>query len=328
MNTVYARIRRDNRAVRRPAVLWVLSGLFAPDLASAGLSMSVDTNEASASLMLDGPGASIMHGDAVGGTASVSPGGHPCLPNVGTDCLTGLTPPIGFAAAEMDAGTGHFQMYAGESGGGSGSTSMTLTDAISRPGLPGVGTVTFDIHIDLSLFASLNDAAGAAAYSDFDYSILGRSCDGDICDYTQPLFNFSASRHATRDAGNNVNNDAYFSWSDSMGGGESGSGVPAVFETAFSIPFLFGNGVPPLEFALAISGGGGCDFGSNCGSAYVSSVNSAYLGIRVNGDYDYTSANGYGYVGYPSAVPVPAAAWLFGSGLIGMMGVARRAKPR
>ena len=28
----------------------------------------------------------------------------------------------------------------------------------------------------------------------------------------------------------------------------------------------------------------------------------------------------------PSAVPVPAAAWLFGSGLIGLVGIARRRK--
>jgi len=36
---------------------------------------------------------------------------------------------------------------------------------------------------------------------------------------------------------------------------------------------------------------------------------------------------GSGFVTGTPAVPVPAAVWLFGSGLIGLIGIARRKKP-
>lgn len=324
MNSSSMFLQKHNRSIRLSVAVLMLCGALVPIPASASLSMSVSTNEASDFLLLDAPGALILHGDAVGGTAHVLPGGHPCLPGIGPNCLTDVIPPFGFAQAEMDAGAGHFQLYAGESGGGSGSVGMMMTDSISRTGLLGVGTVTFDVHIDLSLHATLDHLAGAAAYSDFNYSILTRSCDGNICDYNQVLFSFDATRQSTRDAENNITNYSNYGWSDIMGGGDSGSAIPGVFETSFSMPVIFGSGAQPFDFAISISGGGACDFGDNCGSAYVSSVNSAYLGIRVDGGYDYTSANGYAYPGFAPAVPVPAAIWLFGSGLVGMIGIARR----
>jgi hypothetical protein len=52
-------------------------------------------------------------------------------------------------------------------------------------------------------------------------------------------------------------------------------------------------------------------------------LNGSELALR----WEFTCANDVieGAVGVP-AVPVPAAAWLFGSGLIGLVGVARRKK--
>lgn len=47
--------------------------------------------------------------------------------------------------------------------------------------------------------------------------------------------------------------------------------------------------------------------------------------INGQGDID-TAAGTYSLVITPSAVPIPAAVWLFGSGLLGLIGVARRKK--
>ncbi|MEH6590063.1 MAG: VPLPA-CTERM sorting domain-containing protein [Halioglobus sp.] len=54
----------------------------------------------------------------------------------------------------------------------------------------------------------------------------------------------------------------------------------------------------------------------NWGTSSITS--SAALGVDLQTDINYTAA--------PSAVPVPAAAWLFGSALLGLTGVARRRK--
>ena len=45
-----------------------------------------------------------------------------------------------------------------------------------------------------------------------------------------------------------------------------------------------------------------------------------------NANFDISSVHLDSYVTAPSAVPVPAAVWLFGSGLLGLVGIARRKK--
>jgi hypothetical protein len=53
------------------------------------------------------------------------------------------------------------------------------------------------------------------------------------------------------------------------------------------------------------------------------------VGVSDFGEFTLNPAIGGGYEGnftIVSAVPVPAAAWLFGSGLIGLIGIARRKK--
>ena len=68
------------------------------------------------------------------------------------------------------------------------------------------------------------------------------------------------------------------------------------------------------------SGQGGLGYGSGGGAG---GLDANISGTRFGGG---DGANGLIYVEYASAVPVPAAVWLFGSGLIGLIGIARRKK--
>ena len=45
-----------------------------------------------------------------------------------------------------------------------------------------------------------------------------------------------------------------------------------------------------------------------------------------NANFDISSVHLDSFVPTPAAVPVPAAVWLFGSGLLGLVGIARRKK--
>ena len=57
------------------------------------------------------------------------------------------------------------------------------------------------------------------------------------------------------------------------------------------------------------------------GSPMVSTAFSSF-----NANFDILSVHYDGFVPTPAAVPVPAAVWLFGSGLLGLVGIARRKK--
>lgn len=80
----------------------------------------------------------------------------------------------------------------------------------------------------------------------------------------------------------------------------------------FAIADLVGTGnVPNLEMAINIFN-----------SSFI--TNSGLDFIAVSGLADITNANVQVTYQYTSAVPVPAAAWLFASGLIGLAGLAKR----
>lgn len=56
------------------------------------------------------------------------------------------------------------------------------------------------------------------------------------------------------------------------------------------------------------------------GGAFANSLNTAVVSLAANGDFSYTLAPAV------SPVPLPAAAWLMGAGLVGLAGVVRRRK--
>ncbi len=72
-----------------------------------------------------------------------------------------------------------------------------------------------------------------------------------------------------------------------------------------SVYTISGSGLDAFDFAFLSEPGGGT--GSWAAAAHVQSIG---------------SGGGSGWIGAP--VPVPAAAWLFGSGLLGLVGIARR----
>lgn len=81
-------------------------------------------------------------------------------------------------------------------------------------------------------------------------------------------------------------------------------------------------------YALAFGAGASSSSGYNLGqSAYWGGITS----VTVNGQeipFSLISQSGHDWMqsSIPSAIPVPAAAWLFGSGLLGLIGISRRKK--
>lgn len=65
-------------------------------------------------------------------------------------------------------------------------------------------------------------------------------------------------------------------------------------------------------------------FGANDGIGGSPMTSVAFSGF--NGNFDISSVHLNSYTPTPAPVPVPAAVWLFGSGLLGLVGIARRKK--
>jgi len=76
------------------------------------------------------------------------------------------------------------------------------------------------------------------------------------------------------------------------------------------------------EFVIGLQGAGG-----STNLVHGNILNEYAAGnVYLNGSISSSSDHDTHFRTYVSAVPVPAAAWLFGSGLIGLIGVARRKK--
>ena len=83
---------------------------------------------------------------------------------------------------------------------------------------------------------------------------------------------------------------------------------------------------PSLAPRLSLSGGAltELNYGKNADAGF-STLTSVLLNVDAYDDgFNYVNATWTGITITPTAVPVPAAVWLFGSGLLGLVGVARR----
>lgn len=114
-----------------------------------------------------------------------------------------------------------------------------------------------------------------------------------------------------------------------------GSGGPATITGRAASAFAAdqnADGKTDYKAALVSGGQVGSDWGGFFGAGYLEvwsirllSTNSSGLQSGFNVDTIYGTAGG-DFAQYTNPIPVPAAVWLFGSGLLGLVGIARRKK--
>jgi len=155
------------------------------------------------------------------------------------------------------------------------------------------------VHADLIVSWSLDDPARVAGPNDIltiDSTIANdNSSDQDI--------NLDVAIEGAAFADGDFSPSYDFQFGPSGGASFLSQFNGIVLTPGDSFSFVYGILTPTVEFALG---------------TYVSS----FMGIDIGGvGTDVQPTNGPFQV---TAVPVPAAGWLFGSGLIGLLGVARR----
>ena len=190
----------------------------------------------------------------------------------------------------------------------------------------GTGTVLVS-----TTFGANNETLTAGIYSTLDYlTIAGDktlTLDGENVDAT---FVFNISNYLTFAAGArveliNFTDDSAVIW-NVLGDKAGSAGYTAFGAGAAAIGFIFSRGYVGTGTDVSITGVGGY-----CGGV-LSAENYVGLGARntigaedcISGSV--TTFDALNDSSYLSSVPVPAAFWLFGSGLIGFVGIARRKK--
>ncbi len=191
-------------------------------------------------------------------------------------------------------------------------------------------------------FSMIGTASGVS-YVDPGDTITGSS-HNIVGAYNPPGWDVNTTQTATAPsaiASFNFNNTGtfvnIFTASASSQAGVTGGGPVPSGTVGFSGPIANGDTIT-VNLSSFFANGAGVDFGQ--GSAAATGIVSNVAGNNFDYVLDWTSPINGGPLalvgtgtwhltgtGSVSAVPLPTAVWLLGSGLIGMVGVARRRKP-
>jgi hypothetical protein len=196
------------------------------------------------------------------------------------------------AITEVDAEVMRWRVHTLASGASSAALAgFRLTDRLIDRGQPDpFRTIDFHVHIELQGL-SANRGTGIDAGSGFSYGVFLPAQDETG---PTPLFEFGASADDVLGEGLTRRYRA------SMFGAApiEDSDIPSVFEATFSVPWVI---LAAADFELEV-GGSASGFADVNGSAIVSSYNSSWLGIRIDGAVA-ESESGYRYVGFVPGGP-------------------------
>jgi hypothetical protein len=195
--------------------------------------------------------------------------------------------PNSYGEARARADYGSLGVYVSGSGaaGGGGNAFAEFWDlwTITKPGVSGAGKAYITVSLD-GTFTNNSGYAGAAV-------LRGEEClasSGTGCRLT---------------------------WSDLYGNGGNGTGT-----FGFPIEFTYGT---PFDVILKLVGNAAPgDTVDVYNSAKITGLQLLDSNGNVVTGFDMTAASGHNY-GFGAPIPIPAAVWLLGSGLIGLIGIRR-----
>jgi hypothetical protein len=244
-------------------------------------------------------------------TSSSHDGAGPgSLCTFGLSCpLTGLSVQgligLGYAAAQASGDSGALKAYAHTLDSGYASAFARITDSITF--------LTGDRTLDITIHIPTLEATGTDGYADLGFGLALPPDPSNPDAQEQIIAAFNVFDGET-------SGYEFYKQTSLLGGltlVDSGSNTPGSYSFQFDFDdicqFMDTNFCPDtIEIIAGLSVEAG-------GNATVKADESVYLAVTS----PHISLNGYQYLG-PTAVPVPPAVWLFGSGLLGLIGVARR----